>query len=183
MFKIVSNLILHNKIRFEQGSIKLFEKDVALFPVDYIVFIQKRLESEGKGNYLYKSAKDNGIKWMTNLKDRYNLDKECLFEWGINTLSVAGWGETEILQVDYKQKLVWFNVKNSTFANGYGKSNHCVDNFIRGSFAGGLSVMFGVDCDSVELSCRAKGDSFCRFVVKPSTKFDMTDKEVSEQLS
>ena len=182
MFKIFSELLLHKRIRFESGNIKFFEKNVVIFPAEYMQLLQVELSKGKNERMIYDMAKINGKSWFKNLYNYYKISPEDIFRWGVNTLSVAGWGETEIVKLDSKNKVVIFKVTNSVIAEGYGRTDHCVDHFIRGSFAGGISVLFGEECDAIETKCIAKGDSYCEFYVKPTADFDKKSDIVKVQI-
>jgi len=182
VFQIFSDLILHKRVKFEEGNVKFFEKNVVIFPAEYMVLLQKGLEEKGLENLIYQKAKANGISWFRNLNNYYKISPEDIFKWGVNTLALAGWGKTEVLNVDREKKEVSLLVKHSVIAEEYGKSDHPVDHFIRGSFAGGATILFGEECDTIELKCLAMGDSECEFKVKASVNIDKTNEIVKKQL-
>ena len=59
MLKLLTSLMLHKQISFEEGKIALFKIPVLITPADYIVDLQKHLEKIGLQNLLYHSAKEN----------------------------------------------------------------------------------------------------------------------------
>jgi predicted hydrocarbon binding protein len=182
LFGIISDLILHKRLKFENGRVDLIGKPVAMFPLEYITTLQKDLEEKGLDNQIYLSAKKMGYDWFKHMYDYFKIKPEDVTKWGINILSVAGWGKTEISKMDTQNKLIKYIVRDATQSKVYGKSDHAVDYFFRGCAAASATVLFKTECDAVESKCTSLGDAQCEFICKPRDSFDMTNELVKRQL-
>jgi len=86
------------------------------------------------------------------------------------------------LQTESKRAIIVLD--NSPFASKLkGKTQLSADVFLRGILAGIFSKIFGEDIDCVEAECAALIGERCKFIIKPKTEFDFTNKIVQDQLS
>jgi predicted hydrocarbon binding protein len=76
-----------------------------------------------------------------------------------------GWGRFVLERFDSAKKSLIVKVYCSPFAEGYGSSSKPVCHMTRGVLAGMVSLVFGKEVESKELSCLAKGDECCRFEI------------------
>ena len=60
MFQVLTELLMHNQIKFEAGSIFIFGRQSSMLPTDSFVNIQKELEKLGLENIIYFEAKKSG---------------------------------------------------------------------------------------------------------------------------
>jgi predicted hydrocarbon binding protein len=183
MFELFTDLIAHRRLKFDEGKIELLGQSVTMIPLDYLVTLQKGLEKQNNSNVLYFSSKEMGYRWFKNMYNYFKIRPEDVTRWGVNTLSIAGWGKMLSVDVDLKGERMTVRVSNAAQAVQYGLSDHPVDSFIRGCYASGATVLFGKDCDCVELSCISQGASFCEFLAQPREKFDSTDAKVARQIN
>ena len=178
----VAKLFASGQLKFKKGEIEFLQQDVVMVPVDWIITLQKRLENQNSENLIYYTGKEIGVRWFKGLYDKFKISWEDVFKWGMNTVSVAGWGETSIPEINSKDKLFTVKLEKSAGAKGFGKVGYAVDNFIRGAYASGGNVLFGVECDGIELTCESEGAPFCKFLVQPTNRFDKKDPRVMKQL-
>ena len=182
MLDKVTELLLHGQLKFNQGEIQLLGQSVGMVPIDYLVTVQKNLEKNNVENVLYSNSKEMGIRWFKNMYDHFKIKPQDVTRWGVNILSVAGWGETLVVDFDMQKEMMKVNIRNSAQAKAYGKSDHPVDSFVRGCYASGAQVLFGKECDAVEIRCMSQGFDFCEFVAQPTEKFDLNNPVVKKQL-
>lgn len=178
----VMRLFASGQIKFTKGEIKLLGQSVSFIPIDWIITLQKNLEKKNSDNVIYYAAKDMGVRWFKNMYNHFKISAEDVIRWGINILSVSGWGETSTPEINMKEKFYTVELKSGAEAMAFGKVNHAVDHFVRGCYASGAKVLFGSECDAVELECVSEGAGSCKFIAQPTEKFNIKDRRVARQL-
>lgn len=183
MYELITKLLLHGQLKFEEGSISLLGQDGVMVPVSNICDMQKIIEECKKGYEIYVSAKKLGQEWIRNVLMSYKMDTiDEQVKWGENVFTLAGFGKMRVKNWNVNEKTMIYNVLDSTMAKFYGNVGRCVDHIPRGWFAGASTVFFKSDVDCVETMCLAKGDEYCEFLIKPRDKFDFTNPLVKAQL-
>src|SRR5947208_10968881 len=130
-------------------------------PVARIVTLQKNLKKQNAETNVYFTAKEMGVRWFRNMYDYFKISAEDVIKWGINVLAIAGWGETQTPLIDVNKKFYTVLLNGGAEAKVFGRVGYAVDHFVRGCYASGAMVLFGVECDCVELRCTAEGNPFC----------------------
>lgn len=176
----LANLMLHKQLRFEEGKIILLDQRVAMLPLYNIVELQKTLEAKGLENTLYYTNKNFGKDWTRKIYESYKMSENQIFQWGINSVTVAGWGTVKLIEKQAENRIK-FNLIDSGMAFYYGKSDKPIDHIFRGMIAGAMSATYKKDLDAVETKCKAQGHSMCEFIVQPSEKF-INDPSAQAQL-
>lgn len=182
MFDIVKKLMFAREIDFEEGSINLLGHPIVMCPVVTFVEIRKMLETVDATALLYQASKTSGIDYMKSIGKKFGMKEQDLLKWGVNTISLAGWGKTKILKLDPEEKISITVLEDSSFVRCYGKSREPVDDIFRGYAAATASICFKTDMDVIEVKCKAMGDRVCEIVAKPFGSFDMKDPSVRKQL-
>lgn len=186
MFGIVKKLLMARQIKFEESEITLFKQRIIMMPAYSYITLQKELEKRKVDKVVYKAMKELGIQWTNDLKVNYKMSPNDIVKWGINVLSLAGWGTSSIIKNDPKNKLVIMRLKNSsmahTYKKKYGKSKIPVDHAFRGMAAGTFAAIFRSDIDAIETKCIASGSNTCEFLIKERSKFNLKDKEIAAQI-
>lgn len=182
MLKLVSDLLLHRKFIFEEGRVTLFNIPISIIPTNFMVLLQKDLESKGLGQLIYKVAKINGKDWFQSMDNDFSLKTKDVMKWGPDLISLAGWGKVTVRTKKDSEKSVVITLEKSANAIVYGRCDKPVDDFFRGLVCGAWSYVYGEELDAVETKCMSKGDSFCEFVIMPKAKFDMQNPEIERQL-
>jgi predicted hydrocarbon binding protein len=183
MFKVVTELLLHRQLRFDEGRIFIFGRPSSLLPSDSFVNILKELEKRGLENIIYFAGKESGKLWFKEMYKVYRLTEKDVIKWGSNIVTLAGWGEAVIKKRDDQNRLIVFALNNSVTSELYGKSDHAVDHLFRGLLCGAMSFIYNTNLDAVEIKCKAMGDLTCEFIVKPKENFDYTNRIVQRQLA
>ena len=78
--------------------------------------------------------------------------------WGVDLVSLSGWGDCYSVNLDYKNNFFIFEIKNSTAAKYHGKADYPVDHLFRGLVSGGVSYITKSNLECIEIKCLAKGD-------------------------
>jgi len=182
MFKLVADLLMHGQLKFEKGRITLLEQRISMLPLYNTVEIQKSLEKLGQVNLLYFSNKKFGLEWTKKIYKSFKTKETEIFKWGINSVTLAGWGEVSLLENSSNGKKIRFKLEDSGIVEYYGESSKPVDHIFRGMIAGAMSATYNLDMDAIEVSCKAQGKESCEFLVMPAKNFDRTDKRIFQQL-
>jgi len=183
MFEVVEKLLALRRLKFEKGRVTIFNQLSSIMPSQSFVTMLKELEKHNKENIIYLGGKDAGEKWFQGMKKTSKLKVDDVEEWGSNIVTLAGWGEAVLKEMQREKAFMVYNLKNSVVAELYGKSDHAVDHMFRGLVAGAAKVTFKKDVECVETKCVAKGDSTCEFVIQPRKEFDFSNPIVKKQLT
>lgn len=92
--------------------------------------------------------------------------------------TLGGWGRLEVEEIDFEKRRVRVRWTNGvSVRNKRGKTPVC--HFGRGILTGCAEYIFDRNCDSLEITCEGKGDSYCEAIIgDPSeiTRFAELDK-------
>ncbi len=178
----VAKMLASGQLKFKSGEIDLLEQIVTIVPVDWVITLQKQLEKKKTDNMIYYAAKDMGVRWFRSMYDHFKISTEDVIRWGIRILGLAGWGETKTPEINFKEKFYKIVLNGGSEGKAFGNVGYSVDHFVRGCYASGAKVLFGEECDSVEVHCIADGSPFCEFIAQATEKFDKNDPTVKKQL-
>tara|TARA_Y100000310_G_scaffold343716_1_gene452687 strand:+ start:1437 stop:2012 length:576 start_codon:yes stop_codon:yes gene_type:complete len=182
MYKTFANLILHNQVSFEKGKMSLLGQPIAILPIEEYYYMQRILEKKGLENIIYYSAKESGILWLDNMIPKFKMKLNDVVKWGIEILSISGWGNLKLKLIDKTNNKMIFNLSEATIAKKYGTHSSSVDHLLRGYVAAAGTKFLGIDVDAIEHKCVAKGDSYCQYIIKPKKDFDQSSPIVKIQL-
>jgi len=184
MFKFVADLLFHKQLAFEEGRISLLGRPICMFPADSFAGLIKELEAQNLQNKLYYSYRGLGVTWTDTMAKNYRMTNGLdVIKWDSDIIALAGQGTVELVSMKKEVPELVFRLNKSTIAECYGKSDHAVDHLFRGLVTGAMVVVFkNESLEGVETKCVAKGDPFCEFVIKPKNLFDVSKKEVIQQI-
>ncbi len=160
-----------DELVYDQSSGALLYKGVRylLIRPETIAGFQKAIaESSGQeadGSF-FEGGFTGGSLSAKKYKEIHNFSDREIIEFMMTMGSQIGWGHFSLKHYDPQVKLLRVSVAHSPFAEAHGKSSQGVCHLIRGVLAGMASILFGKDCISTEVECRAKGDKKCLFVVE-----------------
>jgi len=81
-----------------------------------------------------------------------------------------GWGRFRLVELDEARIRLVVEVEHSPFAAGYDEPTQAgVCHLTRGVLSGLAAGLFGVEVESTEVQCLAKGDPLCRFDIGPAS--------------
>lgn len=153
-YDVAKGLLSYNGIRY-----------IAIRP-ETIVGFQKSVERKiGKsaGNALFEGGYEGGRRSALRLKELFRLDgKETLSAMGAMGGEI-GWGKFTISRFSSARKTFKVTVRNSPFAEAYGKSKRPVCHFISGVLSGISNAIFANSVAVRETRCRSRGDAICVF--------------------
>jgi len=113
----------------------------------------------------------------------YGKDKQRELGLFREMFSASGWGSVQVINFDQEAKRAIIVLDNSPFVSALkNKSKLPVDIFFRGALAGAFSAFFCEDVDCVEVECAALLGERCKFIIKPPSEFDFSNKVVQDQL-
>jgi len=129
-----------------------------------------------------KSTQESLMKELA--QDFGAAEKKKDLEFVQSLFSASGWGIIQNIDLQAEAKKAIIVVDNSPFASELkGKTQLAADTILRGALAGIFSSIFAEDIDCVETECGALNFERCKFIIKPKTEFDFTNKIVQDQLS
>ncbi len=154
----------------KRGILTAYDERFLFIPIKLIHSIEDRLtESFGPvtaTSFQYEIGKEGGGHYVRmaekagfNIKNPRDIRKIAE---RLGTL--GGWGKLEVTVFDYDKKLArirWIN--GVSVRNKKGKTPVC--HFGRGILTGATEVILGRKCESLEVSCEGKGDSYCEAVI------------------
>jgi predicted hydrocarbon binding protein len=108
---------------------------------------------------------DGGLLSATKYKEMYDFSDAQIIEFMMQMGTEIGWGKFRLNHYRPDEKLLQVTVEKSAFSEIYGKSSDGVCDLIRGVLSGMASALFSKDCEATEISCLARGDKNCVFVV------------------
>ncbi len=116
--------------------------------------VEYELGKEGGAHYI-RIARKSGLE-IKNAADGRKVAER------LGTL--AGWGKLEVTELDLKTKTARIRWTNGiSVRNKKGKTPVC--HFGRGILTGAAEEIFGEKCESIEVTCEGKGDSFCEAII------------------
>ncbi|MFH1752405.1 MAG: V4R domain-containing protein [archaeon] len=182
MFDLTFNLLANRNLKFEKGKISVFKQQGSLIPVTLLVRMLKIFEKK-HGKKIYEIGRKEGESWFRTMNQDYGkLNKTNVISWGCNLITFAGWGILKAASVDIANKIIIYKLEDSAIAEEWGRETHAIDHLLRGLASGGISYILEKEMDTIEITCRAKGEFSCQFLVKPKEEFDQTHKKVKQQL-
>ncbi len=178
----VAKLFASGQLRFEQGKVILLNQPVVISPADFMGTLQKHADAVGNPNLIYFSAKEMGFRWFKNMDNYFKISLEDVIRWGVKTLTVAGWDQSEVTKLDSNEQIMRVKQNRGTLINESEINSIAARNFIRGCYASGAEVLFACPCDCIELSHQAESTPNYEFLAQPTSKFDVTDSNIKRQL-
>ncbi len=172
------------QLEMERGSIKMLTNRMIMLPSPFFSYLLKTSKNPIEmGKLIYYSSKLTTYNHFTYLLEKhYGLSFQGLEKWQKEVAELGGWGEIEIINVNWEKKEAIITVKNSPISEMMGLVNYAVDHETRGFTAGAISIIFKKDIEVLETKCTSKGDNLCEFIVQPKEKFSFKDKIVKNQL-
>ncbi|MCX6801255.1 MAG: hypothetical protein NTZ73_03635 [Candidatus Diapherotrites archaeon] len=175
--------IFTNNLKYTHNNFYLVNIPFLIVPVEVITSAVEVPDAE-LHKKIYEVIKKN-VKsdLMRQFDIDFGLNKEKALELLTTFFTASGWGKIQMIDLDFNAKRAILLVENSPVAAALkGKVSWPVDAMLRGIFAGIFSNVFGIDVDCVESECAALNSPNCKFIIKPQSEFDLSTKEVRDQL-
>ena len=154
----------------KQGTLSSYGARFILIPVKLIHSIEDRLrESFGPvtaTSFQYEIGREGGAQYIhLARKAGFSLKSPSDVQTIASSLgTLDGWGKLEIIDFDPTRKFARIRWKNGvSVRKRKGKTPVC--HFGRGILTGAVGEIFGSRCESIEVSCQGKGDSFCEAII------------------
>lgn len=95
--------------------------------------------------------------------------------------TLGGWGKLTVTEVNLDKRIARVRWTNGvSVRNRKGKTSVC--HFGRGILTGCAEVIFGIKCESIEISCEGKGDEYCEAVIGEPAEIENVAESLSEGL-
>lgn len=174
--------IFTNTLNYKNNNFSLVNIPFIILPTDILISLLSSEDMEVHKKIYESVKKSTKIRLVERFK-KMGIDKNKEISFIKNFFIASGWGKIEVVDSDEKSKRAIIVVDSSPFAKELkGKAKFPVDSIMRGVFAGLFSSFFGEKIDCVESECLALDAKSCKFVLKPTTEFDLQKKIVREQL-
>ncbi|MBO0887586.1 4-vinyl reductase [Candidatus Bathyarchaeota archaeon] len=154
----------------KKGTLNAYGERFIFIPVKLIHSIEDRLtKSFGPvtaTSFEYEIGREGGAQYIRIAE---NAGLSIRTHAGIQEVAsilgtASGWGRLEVVGFDIGKKLARIRWTNGvSVRNRKGRNPVC--HFGRGILTGALSEVLGVKCESIEVSCQGKGDSYCEAVI------------------
>jgi predicted hydrocarbon binding protein len=161
----------------KQGTLSAYGERFLLIPVKLIHSIEDRLtESFGPvtaTSFQYEIGREGGAQYIhLAQKARFIVESPGDVQRIASSLgTLDGWGKLEIVDFDFAKKFARIRWKNGvSVRNKIGKTPVC--HFGRGILTGAVGEIFGIRCESIEVSCQGKGDRFCEAIIGEPREID-----------
>ena len=177
--------MLARQLKFEKGSLKLFDERIFIVPGDMLVILQKTAnDEEAMAKHLYQTGIRVNQTYFSAKLFGFTKDKPHEFAKLMTDIADAtGWGIYNFIDLDFKKKQAIVNTDNTLVGKIYGYSKVPVDHLMRGFIVGSARLLFNdPTIEGIETTCIAKGDKTCTFVLKKRNEFDINSKLFKSQI-
>lgn len=127
---------------------------------------ERILMHSGLAAVLYGAGKRVGEYVAIRTQERFKLNQNALISALAQIVQSAGWGITEIKNMNFEKLSATIVVKDCFEAEAWRKKPYTVCHWTRGYLAGYMSTVFGKPIEAVEIKCMAKGDEHCEFNIQ-----------------
>lgn len=166
-----NSILSELEYRPEGGGLYFKGVRYLLIRPEALASIQHSLEDEGRqvisSKVLFAAGFTGGQLSGLKYKEAMDLSDREAVEFMCRMGGEIGWGRFRLVGLEPDKMRLVVEVDNSPFATSMeGPAEGGVCHLSRGVLAGLVSGLFGVEVQSNEKMCMAKGDSFCRFEVE-----------------
>ncbi len=169
-------------LKYQHHNFFLMKIPFALLPSTLLSFEKLANDSDFNKKFYY-GVKESMIK---SVRGEFGIDFKLEGEAGLllfeQFFSASGFGLVSLGDLDKKNSRAIIVVNNSPIADALNGVNVPVDHFLRGVFAGVLTVFFDKQVDCVESDCAALNQQRCNFVIKENHEFDFSNQLVRQQI-
>jgi len=175
MIETFRKLLFSRQLNFGKGSIRIFNRPLIMHPVEFLasfqMYLEKELGYEKSKKILIEGFKKGGASFTENYVKNYGIrHKQDIIKWSMDLMTMSGWGDYELVNLDMKNSRFIFRIKNSPFTELI-KSKKPVDHIIVGLITGVAEyLLFNRPMILKEIKCQAKGDPFCEIIGEPKKK-------------
>lgn len=174
---LLKNLLLSKELVFSNGEFYLYGYRCGMLSMSHYLNFYIEYKKLSNKPLVYEVSKNFGVEWFSRLKQRglLNGSLEDQMKHGVEPLSIGGWGDLDIEELDSDKRTVTAILEYSPFAMEYlkiiGKSKAPVDDLVLGCVVGGFRVILqDRTLEGKELQCMGMGADKCIFKIKPRKK-------------
>lgn len=166
-----------DQLKYDPGSGAMTYRGVRYLLVrpETIVGFQKSIEKHSRTDAqeaLFQGGYQGGVLSAKKYKEIQNLSDSETLQFMMTMGAEIGWGNFQVINYDVENRKLHIRVKNSAFAEAYGRSTEAVCHLINGVLSGMATVLFARKCVGCEIECLAKGDQQCVFQISEKSDFD-----------
>ncbi|MEM0143295.1 MAG: 4-vinyl reductase [Candidatus Parvarchaeum sp.] len=163
----LNEMLLTGNIKFEKDHLILMGRSGVLLNASILVSLMGNLMKYDR-DALEKAGMDSISSIVVDYKKRFT-DNMKTFKLILDVLKTSGLGSFEL---NFQKQNIIIKSSNSTIPQTYlqlfGKSDFPVCLFVSGAFKKTMSILFNKDYTVEEVSCIAKGNNDCTFLVEES---------------
>ncbi|MFA5931360.1 MAG: 4-vinyl reductase [archaeon] len=176
--------IFTSTLKYTHNNFYLVDIPFVIAPIDSLTGIAGVQDTEFLKKIYLTTKKSTQENLMKEFGANFGVEKKKELELIETFFTASGWGHIQSIDVQSEAKRAILVVDSSPFATALkSKTQLPADTFLRGVLAGVFSKIFEEDIDCVETECAAISGERCKFIVKPKTEFDFSNKMVQDQLS
>ncbi|MBM3281983.1 MAG: hypothetical protein FJY86_01410 [Candidatus Diapherotrites archaeon] len=163
---IATELIISNKLQFEEGEIKLFGTSIFLIPPEVYMFLYSELDKTGQTDIFYKTCQASAFELFTNLIKSSHKDIDELIAFVPKILNLLAYGKVSITKKDLSNMVFEFSLESPLYPEIFGKYQKPIDVAFAGLLAGSLSAVLKTPMRCIEKECVSTGFGNCTFVAE-----------------
>ena len=176
--------IFTSTLKYTHSNFYLVDIPFLIAPIEALIGITEVQDIEFHKKIYLAVKKSTAEQLMKEFGANFGVEKKKELDLVETFFTASGWGQIQSIDLQAESKRAILVLDNSPFASKLkGKTQLSADVFLRGVLAGIFSKIFEEDIDCVEAECAALTGERCKFIVKPKTEFDFTNKIVQDQLS
>jgi len=174
--------IFTSTLKYTHNNFFLVDIPFMMVPVEMLIAVAGSSDVELHKKVYATVKQGTKEKFMPRLSG-FSTERNKELDFLKTFFMASGWGQIEVIDFNADSKRALVVLESSPFASALrGKATLPVDIFFKGMLAGAFSVLFKEDIDCVETECVALNNERCKFVLKPQTEFDFSNKMVQDQL-
>ncbi|MFA6268239.1 MAG: 4-vinyl reductase [archaeon] len=176
--------IFTSTLKYTHNNFYLLDIPFVIAPIESLVGLAGVQDNEFLKRIYTEVKKSTNEKLMKDFGTNFGIEQKKELDLVETFFTASGWGQIQNIDVEADGKRAIIVLDNSPFAAELkGKTQVAADTFLRGALAGIFCKIFNEDIDCVEVECAALNFERCKFIIKPKTEFDFTNKIVQDQLS
>ena len=176
--------IFTSTLKYTHSNFYLVDIPFLIAPVESLIGIAAVNDLEFHKKIYSAVKKSTCENFMKEFSANFGAESKKELELVETFFNASGWGGIQTIDLQAESKRAIIVLDNSPFVLALkGKTQIPADVFLRGALAGIFSKIFAEDIDCVEAECAALSGERCKFIIKPKTEFDFTNKVVQDQLS
>lgn len=176
--------IFTSTLKYTHSNFYLVDIPFLIAPIETLVGLSEVQDIDFQKKIYESVKKSTSEGLMKEFGLTIGSEKKKQLEFLESFFIASGWGQLQTIDLQPEGKKAIIVLDNSPFvAKLKGKTQISADVFLRGTLAGMFCRIFEENIDCVEAECAAISGERCKFIIKPKTEFDFSNKIVQDQLS